>query len=106
MIWDKFTSKDMKDKLERLSDFCTNLATNPVALLKAIKLQMHNTVRAQYSEWTHITAMEKLITICQQDLSLADYITHFKELYNIFVTQNGTGFNNSYVASQTMDSLI
>ena len=61
---------------------------------------MHDNVRAQCSEWTHITAMEKLTSFCQ-DLSLADCIIHFKELHDIFVTQNGTGFNNAYVASQT-----
>ena len=101
MIWDKFTSKSMKDKLEQLSDYASTLSKDPVALLKAIKLQMHDTVRAQYSEWTRITAMEKLLSFRQQDLSLAEYIIHFKELRDIYVTQNGTGFNNSYVASQT-----
>ena len=58
-IWDKFTSKSMKDKLERLSNFSTTLSKNPVELLKAIKVQMHHTVRAQYSEWTRIMVMEK-----------------------------------------------
>ena len=101
MIWDKFTSKSMKDKLEQLSDYASTLSKDPVALLRAIKLQMHDTVRAQYSEWTRITAMEKLLSFRQQDLSLAEYIIHFKELRDIYVTQNGTGFNNSYVASQT-----
>ena len=60
---------------------------------------MHDTMRAQYSERTRVTAMGDLITFCQQDLSLADYTTQFKKLHEIFVTQNGTGFNNSYVAS-------
>ena len=49
MIWDKFTSQSMKDKLEPLSDFSTKLSKDPVALLKAIKVQMHDTVRTQYS---------------------------------------------------------
>ena len=95
MIWDKFTSKTMKDKLEPMSDFTAKLSRDPVALLLAIKVQMHDTVRAQYSEWTRITATEKFFAFRQQDLTLADYITHFKELRDIFVTQNGSGFNDS-----------
>jgi hypothetical protein len=59
MIWDKFTSKTMKEKLEPMSDFTAKLSRDPVALLLAIKVQMHDTVRAQYSEWTRITATEK-----------------------------------------------
>ena len=51
MIWDKFTSNSMKDKLEPLSNFAAKLSRDPVALLLAIKVQMHDTVRAQYSEW-------------------------------------------------------
>ena len=58
---------------------------------------MHDTVRAQYSEWTRITATEMFFSFRQQDLTLADYITHFKELHDIFVTQNGNGFNDTYV---------
>ena len=46
LIYDKFTAKSMKNKLERLSNFHTTLSKNPVKLLKAIKVQMHNTVRA------------------------------------------------------------
>ena len=88
MIWDKFTSKTMKEKLEPMSDFTAKLSRDPVALLLAIKVQMHDTVRAQYSEWTRITATEKFFAFRQQDLTLADYITHFKELRDIFVTQN------------------
>ena len=87
MIWDKFTSKTMKDKLEPLSNFSAKLLRDPVALLLAIKVQMHDTVRAQYSEWTRITATEKFFSVRQQDLTLAEYITHFKELRDIFVTQ-------------------
>ena len=98
MIWDKFTSRTMKDKLEPLSDFSAKLSRDPVALLLAIKVQMHDTVRAQYCKWTRITATEKLFSFRQQDLTLADYITHFKELRDIFVTQNGNGFNDTYVA--------
>ena len=47
MIWDKFTSNTMKDKLEPMSDFTAKLSRDPVALLLAIKVQMHDTVRAQ-----------------------------------------------------------
>ena len=100
MIWDKFTSKSMREKIEPLPNYSTVLTKDPVALLKAIKVQMHDTVRSQYTEWTRITALEKLVTFRQHDLSLADYISHFKELRDIFVTQNGTGFNDSYVAER------
>ena len=96
----------MKEKLEQLPDYCSKLSTDPVALLKTIKLQMHDTVRAQYSEWTRITAMEKLITFCQQDLSLVDHTTHFKELCNMFDTQNGTRFTNSTLLHKLRVSLI
>ena len=94
-------AKSMKDKLERLSNFHTTLAKNPVELLKAIKVQMHNTVRAQYLEWTRITATENFLSFRQQDLSLAECIIHFKELRDIFVTQNGTGFYDTYVVTDT-----
>ena len=61
------------------------LAKDPVELLKEIKVQMHNTVRTQLLEWTRITATEKFLSFCQQDLSLADYIVHFEELRNILL---------------------
>ena len=44
MIWDKYTSKTMKDKLEPLSNFSTKLSRDPVALLLAIKVQMRMTL--------------------------------------------------------------
>ena len=59
IIYNQFTAKSMKEKLERLSNFHTMLAKNPVELLKEIKVQMHNTVRAQHLEWTRITATLK-----------------------------------------------
>ena len=62
---------------------------------------MHNTVRAQHSEWTRITATEKFLSFRQQDLSLVDYIVHFEDLRDVFTTQNGTGFNDTYVAANT-----
>lgn len=99
MIWDDFTSNDMKDKLEPLSNFAT-LSDDPVALLKAIKLQMHDTVGTQYCEWTRMTAADKFHAFRQKDLSLSDYIAHFKEIRDVFTTQNGTGFNDSYVAER------
>ena len=100
MIWDKFTHKDMKDKLEPLSNFASSLSQDPVALLKAIKLQMHDTVGTQFCEWTRFTATEKFVTFYQKDLSLSDYIAHFKELRDVFTTQNGSGCNDSYVAER------
>ena len=45
----------------------------------------------------------KFFSFRQQDLTLADYITHFKELRDIFVTQNGNGFNDTYVADTVED---
>ena len=66
MIWDKFMSKSMKDKLEQLSGFSAKLSRDPVALLLAIKVQMHDTVRAQYSEWTRITAITPRFDRCSQ----------------------------------------
>ena len=32
---------------------------------------------------------------------LAEYIIHFKELHDIFATQNGKGFHDTYVAMHT-----
>jgi len=99
LIWSDYMSKSMMYKVEQHPEFASKIKGDPVELLKAIKLLMHDTIRSQYPMKTQVDTMRKLLTFRQNDLSLSEYIKQFKEIRDVFTTQNGEGIYDSYVAN-------
>ena len=74
----------MQSQIEEHPDFESKIKNNPIALLDAIKILMHDPVRAQYPMVLMTEALTRLINVKQMENEpLLDYIKHFKQLCNI-----------------------
>jgi hypothetical protein len=47
LIWSKYMSTSMVNRIEQHPDYATKIKNNPIELLKAIRASMHETVPAQ-----------------------------------------------------------
>ena len=79
-IFSNFCTKTMRERVEEHPDFST-IENNPIELLKAIKLLMHDPVRAHYPMASMTEALCRLINIKQGVTeNLVDYLKWFKQL--------------------------
>ena len=58
-------TKGMQDKIEQHPEYNTTIKKNPIELLKAIKILMHDTMRSQYPMFTRTTALVWLVANLQ-----------------------------------------
>jgi hypothetical protein len=84
LIYSTYCTKAMQSRIEEHPDFKTKLKNDPITVLEANKLLMHDTVRAQYPLVSMTDALGRLINVRQQDNeSLLDYVKRFKQLRNV-----------------------
>jgi hypothetical protein len=71
----------MQDRIEQQHpEFASKIKGDPIELLKAIKVSMHETTRSQKPILSAIHAMTNLFTYKQGDNGLSDNLKSFKEL--------------------------
>jgi hypothetical protein len=78
------------------------LKNDPIAVLEAINMLMHDTVRAQYPKVSMTDALGRLIDVRQQEKeSLLDYVKRFKQLCDVVKTsQFGNKLLDQFVEHQ------
>eukprot|EP00980_Cylindrotheca_fusiformis_P016388 scaffold4884_cov97-Cylindrotheca_fusiformis.AAC.1 len=84
MIYADFCSSTMQIRIKEHPEFETTIYNDPIELLKAVKMLMHNPVRATYPYLSVTDAWAKLINVKQkEDESLNDYVERFKQVKSV-----------------------
>ena len=79
LIMSKYCSKAIHERVEAHPEFDTKIIDNPIELLKAIKILMHDPVRARYPYASLTDALSRLMNCKQMDNESAnDYMKRFK----------------------------
>jgi hypothetical protein len=98
LIFSNFCSTTMQDRIEEHPDFEDKIRDNPIELLKAIKVLMHDPVRARYPFASLVDTIWLLMTTKQRDgESLLDYVKRFKEARDVIESQLGLKFLDEFV---------
>jgi hypothetical protein len=101
LIYTNYCTKTMQSRIEEHPDYQSTLKNDPIAVLEAIKLLMHDTVRAQYPMVSMSDALDRMINVKQQDNeSLLDYVKRFKQLRDVSKSQLGNTFLDTFVEHQ------
>jgi hypothetical protein len=87
----------MRGRIEAYPDYESKIYNDPIELLKAIRVLMYNTIRAQSPMAVMTEAILRLINIKQQEDPLLDYVKRFKQQRDILVSQIGKRFLDNFV---------
>ena len=80
-IFIDFCTVPMQHNIEALPDFSSRIQDDPLELLKEIKIQVHDPIRAQYPMSTVVDALSRWISAKQYDKEeLSEYSKRFKSL--------------------------
>ncbi len=81
----------MQSQIREHPDFESKIKNDPIALLDAIKILIHDHVRAQYPMVSMTEALTWLVNAKQMENEpLLDYVKHFKQLHNVVKSHLGT----------------
>eukprot|EP00980_Cylindrotheca_fusiformis_P020217 scaffold7304_cov66-Cylindrotheca_fusiformis.AAC.1 len=98
MIYADFCSSTMQIRIKEHPEFETTIYNDPIELLIAVKMLMHNPVRATYPYLSVTDALAKLINVKQkEDESLNDYVERFKQVKSVAKSHLGEDFLDKFV---------
>ena len=93
-------SLSMQNRVNEHPDFDTTIKNNPVELLKAIKLLMHDPVRARYAYASLTDTIERLMQTKQQENEhLLEYTKRFKQMRDLAKQQMGRDVLHTFVTN-------
>ena len=98
LIFSSYCSRTMQQRIEEHPDFTSKIEDDPIALLEAIKVLMHTTVRAQYPYITLLQAEQRFYALKQlegEDLSV--YLKRFKQARDVYKSIAGTKANDEFI---------
>ena len=88
----------MQSRIEEHPDFDTKLQDDPIELLKAIKVLMHDPIRAKYPYASLTEAVARIVNIKQmENEDLLDYVKRFKQARDITKSHVGTEILDTFV---------
>lgn len=98
LIFDTYCTRVMQARVEAHPDFNKTIKNDPIALLEAIKVLMHDTQRAQYPEISMTEALIRCVTIKQGDNeTLLDYVKRFKQQQYVMKSFLGTSLLDDFL---------
>ena len=98
LIYSAYCNKTMQNRVEEHPEFESKIRDNPIELLKAVKVLMHDPIRAKYPLASMTEAIGRLMNICQQENEgLLDYVKRFKQERDIMKSLVGTEFLDKFV---------
>ena len=101
LIKDNYCTKTMQQRLEEMPNYETSIDDDPIALLTAIQLLLHDPVRAQFPTVSMFNALKAMVTIRQYEgESLLDYSKRLKQTRNIMYAHQGEGITDGFVMMQ------
>ena len=102
LIFQQHCTKVMQHRIEEHPEFDSTIEDDPIELLKAIKVLMHDPIRAKYPFASLIEALTRWLNMKQhQDESLVDYIKRFKQNRDIVKSHLGTDFLDNFMSQTT-----
>eukprot|EP00980_Cylindrotheca_fusiformis_P024330 scaffold11755_cov81-Cylindrotheca_fusiformis.AAC.1 len=97
MIYADFCSSTMQIRIKEHPEFETTIYNDPIELLKAVKMLMHDPVCATYPYLSVADALAKLINVKQkEDESLNDYVERFKQVKSVAKSHLGEDFRDKF----------
>ena len=94
----QYCTDRMRQRLEEHPDYEAKILNDPVELMRAIKVLIHDPVRAQYPFATMTDAVARWINAKQQDNEeLMDYVKRWKQLRDVAKTHLGPEFLHSFI---------
>ena len=98
LIYSTYCNKTMQNRIEEHPDFTTKLQDDPIELLKAIKVLMHDPIRAKYPYASLTEAVARIVNIKQmENEDLLDYVKRFKQARDITKSHVGTEILDTFV---------
>jgi hypothetical protein len=98
LIYLQHCNKTIQDRIHAHPDFETKIKNDPVELLKAIEILIHNPVQARYPYASVTEAMTRFMTCRQQENKpLADYVKRFKSYQDSMAQNMGKDFLKYFV---------
>ena len=98
LIINKYCTKEMQNRVQTHPKYDTDLVDDPIQLIDAIKVLIHDTARAQYPIASVVMQLTKWLNIKQhEDEKLTEYVNRVKYHRDIVKNQIGTGLLHNYV---------
>ena len=98
LILSTYSNGTMQHHIEEHPDFVSMIQKNPIELLKAIKIVMHDPIRVKYPYASLTEALMRTLNIRQlEHESLIDYMKRFKQLRDVLKSHIGGAILNKFV---------
>ena len=99
LIYSTYCNRVMQLRVEEHKDYESTIKNDPIELLKAIRVLMHDPARAKYPFASMTEALLRALTFTKQqdNENLVDYVTRFKSAKNVL---------KSHVGSDVLDKFI
>jgi hypothetical protein len=98
LIKENYCTRAMQSRIEEHPDYASKIRNDAIELLKAIKILMHDAVRAQYPIVSMCDALSRLFAFRQQDdENLLDYVKRFKQQRDITKQQCGKNMFDDFM---------
>ena len=99
LIFSSYCNKTMQHRVEEHPKFDDEIRDNPIELLKAIKVLMHDPIRSRYPYASMTDALSRLLTTKQQENEgLMDYVKRFKQQRDVVKSHLGSRFLDTFIA--------
>ena len=98
LILSTYCNGTMQHRIEEHPDFESTIQNNPIELLKAIKIVMHDPITAKYPYASVTEALMRTLNIKQMEHeSLIDYMKRFKQSRDVLKSHIGGDILNKFV---------
>ena len=99
----KYCTKTMVQRIEAHIDFTSKIQNDPIELLKAIEVLMHDPVRARYPLASLTDSLVRFLSLkFEENEAPLDYAKRYKQHYEVLVSQAGEHFLDHFI-KQTED---
>jgi hypothetical protein len=80
LIFSVHCNKTMQNRIQEIPNFKSEIQDDPIKLLKAIKITMHDPARAKYPYVSLTAVLIRLLTMRQfENEGMLDYVKRFKQ---------------------------
>ena len=98
LIYSTYCNKTMQNRIEEHPDFESTIQDDPIELLKAIKILMHDPIRAKYPYASLTESVTRLVNMKQlEDKGLLDYVKRFKQSRDIMKLHIGSELLDKFI---------
>jgi len=99
LIYSNYCNRTMQVRIEEHRDFESTIQNDPIKLLKAIRVLMHDPARAKYPYTSMMEALLRALQYTKQteDENLIDHVTRFKSAKNVLKSHVGSDVLHKFI---------